>query len=118
MNNNFVQKITPFSSEDCRWMKVAINYARHGVGLTGKNPSVGCVIVKNNQLFGVGRTSNGGRPHAEENALSLAGENSTDASLYVTLEPCAHKEQHISCMEKNLWNISENNFCILAVLRV
>ena len=99
-NNNFVQQIIPFSSEDCRWMKVAINYARHGVGLTGKNPSVGCVIVKKNQVLGVGRTSNGGRPHAEENALSLAGENSKDASLYVTLEPCAHKDQYVSCMEK------------------
>ena len=99
-NNNFVQKTIPFSSEDCRWMKVAINYARHGVGLTSKNPSVGCVIVKDNKLLGVGRTSNGGRPHAEENALSLSGKNSIDASLYVTLEPCAHKEQHTSCMEK------------------
>ena len=101
-NNNFVQKIIPFSSEDCRWMKVAINYARHGVGLTAKNPSVGCVIVKDNQLFGVGRTSNDGRPHAEENALSLSGENSIDASLYVTLEPCAHKEQHISRVWRKL----------------
>ena len=77
-----------FTEEDARWMKVAINYARHGVGLTSKNPSVGCVIVKNNQLIGVGRTSNGGRPHAEENALNMAGKNSNGAFLYVTLEPC------------------------------
>ena len=99
-NRNTVHNITEFSSEDTRWMKVAINYARHGIGLTGKNPSVGCVIVKNNQILGIGRTSNEGRPHAEENALSIAGNNSKNATLYVTLEPCAHKEQHVSCMEK------------------
>mgnify|MGYP003325830589 CR=1 FL=1 len=76
---NFVQKIIPFSSEDCRWMKVAINYARHGVGLTAKNPSVGCVIVKDNQLFGVGRTSNvcsgggEGKVHSKVSAYSFQG---------------------------------------------
>ncbi len=89
-----------FTKEDARWMKVAINYARHGVGLTSRNPSVGCVIVKNNQLIGVGRTSNGGRPHAEENALIMAGKNSNGAFLYVTLEPCAHHEDFVPCMKK------------------
>ena len=89
-----------FTEEDARWMKVAINYARHGIGLTSKNPSVGCVIVKNNQLIGVGRTSNGGRPHAEENALIMAGKNSNGAFLYVTLEPCAHHVDFVPCMKK------------------
>ena len=89
-----------FTEEDSRWMKIAINYARHGVGLTSKNPSVGCVIIKNNQLIGVGRTSNGGRPHAEENALIMAGKNSNGAFLYVTLEPCAHHEDFVPCMKK------------------
>ena len=92
--------LSSFSEEDARWMKVAINYARHGVGLTGKNPSVGCVLVKNNQLIGVGRTSNGGRPHAEENALFMAGKKSNGAVLYVTLEPCAHHEGFMPCMKK------------------
>ena len=43
--------LTSYSEEDTRLMKVAINYARHGVGLTGKNPSVGCVLVKNNHSY-------------------------------------------------------------------
>ena len=98
MKENVRSKI--FNKEDARWMKVAINYARHGVGLTSKNPSVGCVIIKNNQLIGVGRTSNGGRPHAEENALMMAGKNSKGAFLYVTLEPCAHHEDFVPCMKK------------------
>lgn len=100
MNNNFVHLTSPFTEEDCRWMKVAINYARRNVGMTGKNPCVGCVIVKNNELYGFGVTSLGGRPHAEENALNYVGKRSKNSVLYVTLEPCAHYENFIPCMEK------------------
>ena len=79
-------------------MNVAINYGLRNIGFTGKNPCVGCVIVKNNELCGFGVTSPGGRPHAEENALKFAGEKSIGAVLYVTLEPCAHYERFIPCM--------------------
>ena len=89
-SKNLVKLNSSFTEDDFHWMKVAINYARHGIGLTGKNPSVGCVIVKNNQICGIGRTSNSGRPHAEENALLISGSKSKGATLYVTLEPCAH----------------------------
>ena len=41
--------------------------ARHG--LTGENPSVGCVIVKNDEIISIGQTNYGGRPHAEYNAI-------------------------------------------------
>ena len=99
-NHNFVHLISSYTDEDSRWMKVAINYGLRNVGFTGKNPCVGCVIVKNNELCGFGVTSPGGRPHAEENALKFAGEKSKDAVLYVTLEPCAHYERFIPCMEK------------------
>ncbi len=101
MNNyNFVHSISSYTDEDSRWMKVAINYGLRNLGITGKNPSVGCVIVKNNKLSAFGVTSPGGRPHAEENALKFAGEKSKGSVLYVTLEPCAHYERFIPCMEK------------------
>ena len=99
-NHNFVHLISSYTVEDSRWMKVAINYGLRNVGFTGKNPCVGCVIVKNNELCGFGVTSPGGRPHAEENALKFAGEKSKGSVLYVTLEPCAHYERFIPCMEK------------------
>ena len=99
-NHNFVHLISSYTDEDSRWMKVAINYGLRNLGFTGKNPCVGCVIVKNNELCGFGTTSPGGRPHAEENALKFAGEKSKGAVLYVTLEPCAHYERFIPCMEK------------------
>ena len=45
-------------------MNLAFNLARDRVGLTGDNPSVGCVIVKNDEVISVGQTGLTGRPHA------------------------------------------------------
>ena len=50
-------------------MKLALDLARQRDGLTGPNPSVGCVIVKNNQIISIGQTGINGRPHAEYNAI-------------------------------------------------
>ena len=68
---------------------LAFNIAESNVGKTNKNPSVGCVIVKNNSVISSGVTSINGRPHAEYNALSK-NLNFKDAYMYVTLEPCTH----------------------------
>ncbi len=68
---------------------LAFNIADSNVGKTNKNPSVGCVIVKNNSVISSGVTSINGRPHAEYNALSK-NLNFKDAYMYVTLEPCTH----------------------------
>ncbi len=68
---------------------LAFNIAESNVGKTNKNPSVGCVIVKNNSVISSGVTSFNGRPHAEYNALSK-NLNFKDAYMYVTLEPCTH----------------------------
>ena len=57
-----------FNSLDKKYMKLAINLANNNKGLTGTNPSVGCVIVKNNNIISTGVTSLNGRPHAETNA--------------------------------------------------
>ena len=77
-------------AEDARWMGAAITMAWRGVGLTGANPAVGCVIVSGGRVVGRGVTQPGGRPHAEAMALAEAGDAATDATIYVTLEPCAH----------------------------
>lgn len=68
---------------------LAFNIAENHLGKTKNNPSVGCVIVKNDTVIGSAATSLGGRPHAEFNALN----NKVDyrgSDMYVTLEPCTH----------------------------
>lgn len=72
-------------------MRRAIALARSHVGLTGENPSVGCVILKDGVTVGEGVTGEGGRPHAEELALVQAGAAARGATAYVTLEPCAQR---------------------------
>lgn len=79
------------SRDDARFMRRAIALAQAGVGLTGDNPSVGCVIVADGEIVGEGATAPGGRPHAEEQALDQAGEKARGAIAYVTLEPCGER---------------------------
>jgi diaminohydroxyphosphoribosylaminopyrimidine deaminase/5-amino-6-(5-phosphoribosylamino)uracil reductase len=59
-------------------------------GRTAPNPNVGCLIVSDGEIVGRGATAPGGRPHAEAVALSEAGAKAKGATLYTTLEPCAH----------------------------
>ena len=61
-----------------------------GRGRTAPNPNVGCVIVQRGAAIGRGTTRPGGRPHAEAVALAEAGDAARGATVYVTLEPCAH----------------------------
>ena len=68
---------------------LAFNLAEINLGNTKKNPSVGCVIVKNNCVISSGVTSVNGRPHAEYNALKKKIDY-TESNMYVTLEPCTH----------------------------
>ena len=79
-----------FSKKDKIYMKIALDLAKSRHGLTGSNPSVGCVIVKNDQIISVGITSHNGRPHAEYNAIKNCNEDLKDSKIYVTLEPCCH----------------------------
>ena len=72
------------------FMQMAIQLGYRNLGHTGPNPSVGCVIVKPNQVIGRGVTAPGGRPHAETVALEMAGAEAKGATVYLTLEPCAH----------------------------
>jgi len=70
-------------------MAAAIALAARGRGRTAPNPPVGCIAVRNGRVIGRGWTQPGGRPHAEAHAIHAAGDV-TGATLYVTLEPCAH----------------------------
>ena len=79
-----------FNSSDKKYMRFAINLAKNQNGLTGTNPSVGCVIVKNKKIISYGATNVNGRPHAETIALNRNKHNNFGSSIYLTLEPCSH----------------------------
>lgn len=82
---------------DIRYMKTALLLAKRGVGIVAPNPSVGCVIVKNDQIIASGVTAQGGRPHAE--TIALAKADARNATLYVTLEPCCHHGKTPPCVD-------------------
>lgn len=79
------------SEDDLRYMRRALALAEARLGRTWPNPSVGCVVVKNGAVIGEGATGVGGRPHAEEVALDLAGDDAREGVAYITLEPCARR---------------------------
>ena len=80
-------------------MRHAIALARPG--RTWPNPAVGCVIVKDGVVIAEGATGDGGRPHAEESALDIAGEAAKGATAYVTLEPCGQRSNGgCSCSQR------------------
>lgn len=78
-------------ADDERWIDAALALASRGIGRTAPNPSVGCLIVSEGRIVGRGWTQPGGRPHAEAIALTQAGDAARGATVYVTLEPCAHE---------------------------
>ena len=80
-------------------MHMALSLGRRGLGRVWPNPSVGCVIVKDGRVVGRGHTATGGRPHAEPQALAMAGDAARGATAYVTLEPCAHHGKTPPCAE-------------------
>ena len=79
-----------FSTKDKLYMEIALKLAISRYGHTGSNPSVGCVIVKNDKIISIGQTSINGRPHAESNAIKNSIDNLNGSKMYVTLEPCCH----------------------------
>ena len=92
-----------FTSDDERWMRLALLQSARAQGRTGENPPVGCVLVSAaGQSLATGHTGAGGRPHAEQSALNKATaypELLQGAHAYVTLEPCAHHGQTPPCAE-------------------
>jgi len=81
------------------WMAKALDLAAHGAGYTSPNPLVGAVIVKDERMIGSGYHEAYGTPHAERNALAACTEDPRGATMYVTLEPCAHHGKTPPCTE-------------------
>ena len=76
--------------DDARWLAATARLAARGLPLSRPNPAVGAIILRDGCVVGRGWTQPGGRPHAEAMALAAAGPAAHGATLYVTLEPCAH----------------------------
>jgi len=85
--------------DDIPHMRAALALARRGLGSSWPNPSVGCVIVKDGRVVGRGVTAAGGRPHAEPQAIAMAGEAARSATMYVTLEPCCFHGRTPPCTD-------------------
>lgn len=80
----------PVSHISDEFLRRAANLALRAEGNTSPNPVVGCVLVADGEVVGEGFHSRAGRPHAEVEALTAAGDRARGATAYVTLEPCAH----------------------------
>ncbi|MCI0548132.1 MAG: bifunctional diaminohydroxyphosphoribosylaminopyrimidine deaminase/5-amino-6-(5-phosphoribosylamino)uracil reductase RibD [Candidatus Rokubacteria bacterium] len=82
-----------------RFMREALALAARGRGLTSPNPMVGALVVADGAVVGVGFHARAGGPHAEIEALAAAGDRARGATLYVTLEPCAHTGRTPPCVD-------------------
>lgn len=90
-----------FTAFDEHMMGIALTLARRGLGTTAPNPAVGAVVADEatGEVIARGVTQPGGRPHAETEALRRAGTRAKGATLYVTLEPCAHHGKTPPCAD-------------------
>ncbi len=88
-----------FSEDDRLHMLRALRLAGRGRGLTAPNPMVGAVLVRTGRVVGEGWHRVAGGPHAEVEALGAAGARARGATLYVTLEPCAHVGRTPPCAD-------------------
>ena len=97
------QSSIDMSQSDEKFMKMALNLARRGIGSVEPNPAVGCVIVKGEKVIAKGWHKKFGGPHAEINALENCKKNASnpeDAVMYVTLEPCCHHGKTGPCTDQ------------------
>ena len=78
-------------------MQLAVEEGRRALGWSSPNPAVGAVVVRDGEVVGAGRTQPPGGDHAEVGALRAAGERARGATVYVTLEPCAHTGRTPPC---------------------
>ncbi|RKN84822.1 bifunctional diaminohydroxyphosphoribosylaminopyrimidine deaminase/5-amino-6-(5-phosphoribosylamino)uracil reductase RibD [Paenibacillus ginsengarvi] len=81
-------------------MRFALQLAEKSLGQTGINPVVGCVLVKDGRIVGIGTHLQRGSHHAEVHALQMAGKEAEGATAYVTLEPCSHYGRTPPCADR------------------
>lgn len=93
-----------FSDEDIGYMVRALELASRGRGFTRPNPMVGAVLVKNGRIVGEGWHREFGGPHAEVEAIESCHISPKGATLYVTLEPCAHYGKTPPCADMLIKN--------------
>ena len=79
------------------FMRMAISLAERGTGSVSPNPRVGCVLVKERTVVGWGYHRRYGGPHAEVEALRMAGDKASGATAYINLEPCSHQGKTPPC---------------------
>jgi diaminohydroxyphosphoribosylaminopyrimidine deaminase / 5-amino-6-(5-phosphoribosylamino)uracil reductase len=84
---------------DAALLERALELAERGRGRTAPNPVVGAVLVRDGEVVGEGWHERVGGPHAEIVALEAAGDRASGATLYVTLEPCAHHGRTPPCVD-------------------
>lgn len=82
------------------YMRLALQMAERASGQTGINPVVGCVIVKDGRIIGLGTHLQRGTGHAEVHALNMAAGEAAGSTAYVTLEPCSHYGKTPPCSER------------------
>jgi diaminohydroxyphosphoribosylaminopyrimidine deaminase/5-amino-6-(5-phosphoribosylamino)uracil reductase len=86
--------------QDEFYMRLALQLAHGTTGQTGVNPVVGCVIVKDGAIVGMGAHLKMGTGHAEVHALEMAGSQAAGSTAYVTLEPCSHHGRTPPCCDR------------------
>jgi diaminohydroxyphosphoribosylaminopyrimidine deaminase/5-amino-6-(5-phosphoribosylamino)uracil reductase len=99
LEDQLAKKTEAAKDADRRFMQLALALGRRGLGRTSPNPAVGAVVARDGVIVGRGWTQPGGRPHAEPEALKRAGDAARGATLYVTLEPCAHFGKSPPCAD-------------------
>lgn len=87
------------SPVDKRYMAMAMSLAKKGIGMTAPNPAVGAVLVKNGRIIAADYHKKAGAPHAEALAIKKAGCRAYGATLYCTLEACAHYGKTPPCAD-------------------
>lgn len=88
---------------DQEFMRLAVNAAKNGLGLVEPNPMVGCVIVADDEVIGIGWHEKFGGPHAEINAINSVKSDLkhkiAGATAFVSLEPCSHQGKTGPCCD-------------------
>ena len=92
------------SKKNLFFMRLALAQAEKGLGNTGQNPSVGCVITDNKSVISSGHTGFKGRPHGESIAIKSANKKSKNLEIYITLEPCSHYGKTPPCVKTIIRN--------------